>query len=168
MKRVMIIGCPGSGKSTFARELHRLTSLPVCHLDLLYWKSDRTTVDKSVFLERLKNVLKTDEWIIDGNYGGSLEMRFEKCDTVFFLDYPTEVCLDGIRQRKGMPRTDMPFADVPDSDDTEFMEFIRNYNEASRPKVIQLLETYSDREIVVFSDRAQSDEYLAKLAASAQ
>jgi len=162
----MIIGCPGSGKSTFARELHRLTSLPLCHLDLLNRNPDRTTVEKPVFIERLKAVISTDEWIIDGNYGGSLEMRFEKCDTVFFLDYPVEVCLGGIMSRKGKPRPDMPFVNALDEEnDAEFIEFIRSYNESSRPKVMSLLEKYSDRNIVIFTSRTQSDDYLENLRA---
>ena len=133
MNKAIVIGCPGSGKSTFSRALHALTSLPLYHLDLLKWNSDKTTVSKEVFLERLQNVLVLDKWIIDGNYGSTIELRLKECDTVFFLDYPVEVCIDGIKKRQGKPRSDMPWIET--EDDAEFLEFIRNYSTQSRPKV---------------------------------
>lgn len=108
MKKIMVIGCPGSGKSTFSRALHDATDIPLYHLDMMYWNADKTTVEKSVFREYLANTLQKDEWIIDGNYGSTMEMRIQACDTVIFLDYPLEVCLEGIKTRRGKARTDMP------------------------------------------------------------
>ena len=112
MKKVIVIGCPGSGKSTFSRQLHNLTGLPLYHLDLLNWNEDKTTVAKEIFLKRLHNVLSEDSWIIDGNYNSSMDIRLNACDTVFFLDYPTDICLDGIKQRKGTKRSDMPWVET--------------------------------------------------------
>ena len=68
MKKVIVIGCPGSGKSTVSRALHNKTGIPLYHLDMMYWNADKTTVEKGVFLERLSAVLEKNEWIIDGNY----------------------------------------------------------------------------------------------------
>ena len=109
MKRVMIIGCPGSGKSTLARALAAKTGLPLYCLDLMYWNPDRTTKPKEEFRTALRETVKLPEWIIDGNYGSTLELRMEACDTVIFLDYPLEVCLSGIEERRGKPRPDMPW-----------------------------------------------------------
>lgn len=162
MKRILVIGCPGSGKSYFSRALAEKLGLPLVHLDMLNWNADGTNVEREVFDARLADVLARDEWIIDGNYGRTMERRMERCDTIFFLDLPTEVCLNGVRERKGKPRPDMPF-DPPDSDDEEFMEFIGRYNEESRPGVLELLEKHSDREIVVFRDRDSTNDYLANL-----
>lgn len=162
MKRILVIGCPGSGKSYFSRALAEKLGLPLVHLDLLNWNADGTNVEREVFDKRLADVLARDEWIIDGNYGRTMESRMERCDAIFFLDFPTEVCLNGVRERKGKPRPDMPF-DPPDSDDEEFMEFILRYNEESRPRVLELLEKYSDRETVVFRDRDSANDYLANL-----
>ena len=158
MNKVIVIGCPGSGKSTFSRALQNLTGLPLYHLDLLYWNSDRTTVSKEVFRERLQNVLMLDSWIIDGNYGSTMEMRMSECDTVFFLDYPLEVCINGVRERKGKTRSDMPWIET--EDDEELLEFIKNYNTQSRPKVLELLEKYKEKNIVIFKSREEADEYL--------
>ena len=161
MKKVLIIGCPGSGKSTFARALAEKTGLPLCHLDMLYWNPDRTTVEKTVFLSRLFKVMKEDAWIIDGNYGSTMEMRLAAADTVFFLDLPTEVCLAGVRQRQGKPRADMPWIEGEGEDDGEFIKFVEDYNTVSRPKVLALLSRYGDREIVIFRSREDIDAYLS-------
>ena len=91
MKKVIIIGCPGGGKSTFARALADKTGLPLYHLDMLYWNADKTTVGREAFRERLAEVMAGDEWIIDGNYISTMQWRMECCDTVFFLDMPLEV-----------------------------------------------------------------------------
>ena len=158
MNKVIVIGCPGSGKSTFSRALHELTGLPLYHLDLLNWNSDKTTVAKKVFIEKLKNVIAQDSWIIDGNYGSTIELRLKECDTVFFLDYPVDVCIDGVKSRQGKTRSDMPWTET--EDDEEFLEFIKNYNSQSRPNVLSLLEQYSEKEIVIFKSREEADKYL--------
>ena len=158
MKKVIVIGCPGSGKSTVSRALHNKTGIPLYHLDMMYWNADKTTVEKSLFLERLSSVLEKDEWIIDGNYGSTMELRMAACDTVIFLDYPLDVCLDGIKERRGKPRSDMPWIET--EEDAEFIEFIKNYNEQQKPKVLELLEKYSDKNIIIFKSREQSDAFL--------
>ena len=161
MKKVIVIGCPGSGKSTFSRALHKATTLPLYHLDILYWNEDRTTVEKTVFLKRLNSVLTKDEWIIDGNYASTMETRLKECDTVFFLDYPLEVCLKGIKERMGKVRSDIPWVET--EEDGEFIEFIKTFNSENRPQIMDLLRKCSDKNILVFTDRAQADEFLNKL-----
>ena len=158
MKKVIVIGCPGSGKSTVSRALHNETGIPLYHLDMMYWNADKTTVEKSVFLERLSDVLEKDEWIIDGNYSSTMELRMAACDTVIFLDYPLDVCLDGIRERRGKPRSDMPWIET--EEDLEFIEFIKNYNEQQKPKVLELLKKYSDKNIIILESREQADAFL--------
>ena len=158
LKKIIVIGCPGSGKSTVSRVLHNKTGIPLYHLDMMYWNADKTTVEKSVFLERLSAVLEKDEWIIDGNYGATMELRMAACDTVFFLDYPLDVCLGGIKERRGKPRSDMPWIET--EEDAEFIEFIKNYNEQQKPKVLELLKKYDDKNNIIFKSREQADAFL--------
>ena len=162
MKRIMIIGCPGSGKSTFARGLAEKTGLPLFYLDMMYWNPDRTTKPKEEFRAALRETVTLDEWIIDGNYGSTLEIRMEACDTVIFLDFPVEVCISGVEERRGKPRADMPWVET--EPDLEFIDFIRKYNSESRPKVVELLEKYKEKNIIVFRSRAESDDYLRSLS----
>ena len=160
MKKIIVIGCPGSGKSTFSRELHNNTGIPLYHLDMMYWNADRTTVEKRVFLDRLSTVLGKDEWIIDGNYSSTMELRLSACDTVIFLDYTVEICLEGIKRRRGKLRSDMPWIET--EEDVEFIEYIKNFNEQQRPHVLELLGRYTDKDMIVFTSREQADEFLNK------
>ena len=138
MQKILIIGCPGSGKSTLARALQEKTGLPLCHLDMLYWNADKTVVEKPVFLDRLSRVLATDRWIIDGNFSSTMEMRLAACDTVIFLDYPTDLCIESVRARRGKPRPDLPW--IEQEEDAEFMAYIKGFAIERRPQILALFE----------------------------
>lgn len=164
MEKVMVIGCPGSGKSTLSRALQQVTGLPLHHLDRLYWNEDGTTVPReTVFLPRLQAVLASDRWILDGNYASTMELRLSACNTVIFLDYPTEVCLEGIAARKGKPRPDMPWKQAPEDDDEEFIRFVRAYHSQSRPAVLSLLEKHPEKQIFIFRTRQEASHWLQTL-----
>lgn len=160
MDKVIVIGCPGSGKSTFARKLGQITGLPLYHLDMMYWNDDRTTVSKEIFLNRLKDVLNMPKWILDGNYISTMEMRLCECDTVFFLDYDTNVCLEGIQARVGKHISDMPW--VENNIDFEFENFVKDFNTQTRPEVVKILDKYSGKNIITFTSREQADRYISE------
>ena len=162
MKKIIVIGCPGSGKSTFSKKLHEITSIPLFHLDRLFWNADKTTVERSVFLERLSKAMQNSEWILDGNYASSMEIRMQACDTVVFLDYPADVCLNGIKERRGKPRSDMPWTET-DEEDAAFTQFIKNYHSQSRPQVMALLEKFSYKNIFIFTNRSEQEDFLMQL-----
>ncbi|MBR2699655.1 MAG: adenylate kinase [Clostridia bacterium] len=158
MKRALVIGCPGSGKSTFARRLREITGLPLYYLDRLYWNADRTVVSQDEFDRRLHAALRQDEWIIDGNYARTLEARLARCDTVFFLDYPAEVCLIGIADRRGIPREDMPWVET--AEDLALTAFVRDFHDAVRPQIVQRLERAGGVKIHQFRSRTDAETYL--------
>ncbi len=158
MKKVIIIGCPGSGKSTLARKLSHMTRLPFYHLDLMNWQPNKTTVAPEIFFERQKQVLEKKAWIIDGNYGSSLELRFEGCDTIVFLDYPLEVCLEGVMNRVGIVRPDMPW--VEETLDDDFLDFIRGFPKTNRPKIVALINRYSHKTCFWLKSREDADSFL--------
>ena len=156
----MIIGCPGSGKSTFAKKLNQITQIPLYHCDMLYWNGDKSYVSKEVFIQRLNEIISSDQWIIDGNYGSTMKLRLEACDTVFFLDFNVDVCLSGLESRKGQLREDMPWSGSDEQLDEELYQFVLNYNTLNRPIVLELLNGYSNKYIKIFEHRNELDEYL--------
>ena len=169
MKKVLVIGCPGSGKSTFSRALHDLTRLPLIHLDMLFWNADRTTVSREVFLQRLDESMQGERWIIDGNYSSTMEKRMAASDTVIFLDYPVEVCLEGIRARRGKPRPDLPWIETEDdTEDGELLELVQNFERDSRPQVMALLEKYPQKRLIRFTMREQADAFLKNIQEDTQ
>ncbi len=162
-RRAMIIGCPGSGKSTFARLLRDVTGLPLHHLDAIFWKPDRTTLKKEEFRAIMRKIIETDAWIIDGHYASTLEWRLSACDVVFFLDYPTEVCLEGIRTRRGHARSDIPWIET--EDDAEFLDFIQKFHTESKPQVLEQLAQFPNKPVFRFCSREEANNYLASLQA---
>lgn len=162
MKRILVIGCPGAGKSTFARKLRDVLELPLVYLDMLFWNSDKTTVSRDEFDRRLSEVLKQDEWIIDGNYNRTLETRLKYCDTVFFLDFPKDVCLDGIKARVGTKREEMPWVET--EVDHEFLQFVENFQTETRPKIAELLKRYNALNIKVFNSRDELERFLENIS----
>lgn len=161
MLKAIIIGCPGSGKSTFANKLRNITKLPLYHLDMIWHKEDRTTITKEEFDVKLSNLLEKDRWIIDGNYQRTLEMRLKECDTVFLMDYPLDICIAGVKSRVGHKHDDLPW--IEDNLDSEFEEKIVNFSKDKLPKIYDLLEKYKDKNIIIFHAREEADKYLKKL-----
>lgn len=160
MKKVIILGCSGSGKSVFARRLQGCTGLPLICLDNIWWKPDRTHISRDEFDAKLAAVLRTDAWIIDGDYSRTYEVRIRACDTVFFLDYDEDECMTGIRERVGKERPDMPW--VENELDPELVELVQNYRRENRPVVLELLNRYNDKRIHIFYSRKESEIWLSK------
>lgn len=158
MKKVIVIGCPGSGKSTFARRLQKKTGLPLFYLDMLWHRPDRTTIPREEFDARLGEILTQDAWIIDGNYNRTLEMRLQACDTVFLFDLPVEDCLAGVQARIGKPREDMPW--VEEVFDEEFADWIKAFPTGSLPQIYSLLKQYDGKTVSIFHSRAEADAFL--------
>ncbi len=159
--RIIIVGCPGSGKSTFARKLRDLTGFPLYYLDLLFHNPDRTTVSRDVFDARLREILERPEWIIDGNYQRTLPLRFEACTDVFSFDLPIEQCLEGAGARVGQVREDLPW--VESEFDADFRHYILDFPKDQLPVLYGLLEQYRGRRgITVFHSREEADAWLSR------
>ena len=158
MRKVIIIGCPGSGKSTFARKLRDKTNLPLYYLDMIWHKPDKTNVTKEEFDRQLEEILTKEQWIIDGNYQRTLEVRLQQCDTVFLLEFPLEICLAGVKSRIGHRREDMPW--VESEFDEEFKQWIHNFSQDALPHIYELLEKYGkEKNVVIFKSRKDMENY---------
>ncbi len=162
-KKIMIIGSPGSGKSTFARKLRDKSGLPLFYLDMIKHKPDRTEILREEFNIKLAEIIKLPEWIIDGNYQRTLEVRMEEADTIILFDLPTEVCLDGAKARIGTKREDLPWTETEETFEGEFKQWIEDFSEKQLPEIYSLLEKYRDKEIVVFRSREDADVFISLL-----
>lgn len=160
MEKVIIIGCPGAGKSTFGRKLADVTGLPLHYLDMIWHRPDRTTVNREKFDEQLDQLLDGDRWIIDGNYIRTLPLRLFHCDTVFLFDLPLEICLAGAEERLGKERVDMPWTDTVL--DEEFRQWILDFPKMQLPLINLFLESYKGT-VIRFNSRHEADEYIAAL-----
>lgn len=172
MNRVLIIGCPGSGKTTLARALGEKTGLPVIHLDQHYWLPNWTAMENSAWLRTVEELIARPRWVMDGNYGGTLTTRIRAADTVVFLDFPRWLCLFRVFQRTlrwhGQVRSELP-AGCPERLDREFFAYVWRYRRNSRPRVLDALRncttaivTLRARErFVVFSTNGRRHPYAA-------
>lgn len=162
MKKVIVIGCPGSGKTTFAEKLNKLTGLPLYYLDAIWHKPDKTHIPREEFDRRISEIFAAPEWIIDGNYNRTIEMRLKECDTVFLFDLPTEICLQGATERIGKGRYDLPW--IEKELDPEFESFIKEFPKTTLPQIYELLEKYKkEKQVIVFKSRKDADEFLKRI-----
>lgn len=159
MKKVIVIGSPGAGKSTFSRKLRDVTGLPLYYLDMIWHKPDRTNISREELVAEQKKIMENRSWIIDGNYLSTMELRLENCDTIFLLDYPLEVCLAGAKARIGTKREDIPWVET--EFDEEFRQWILNFPKDQLPVIYQLLEKYGqNRNVHIFRSREAAENYL--------
>lgn len=162
MKKIIILGSPGAGKSTFSFALAEKTGLPVYHLDQMFWRAGWVSVTKEDFDAELAETLAKEKWIIDGNYSRTIPMRLEKCDTVFYLDYPRLVCFFGVVRRVlgslGKTRPDMAEG-CPERFDLEFLQYTWKFRKKQRAGILALLEG-TNAEIHIFRSRKEAKRYL--------
>ena len=160
MKRVIVIGCPGAGKSTFARKLAAKTGLPLHYLDMIWHQADRTVIGREEFDKCLDKLVNEDEWIIDGNYARTLPIRLTRCDMVIFFDIQLEKCIEGAKSRLGKNRVDMPWVD--DEIDPEFLQWIIDFPRDIVPEIEHSLKDFN-KTIIRFHTREQADEFIDSL-----
>ena len=163
MQKVIVIGCPGSGKTTFSEKLHDITGLPLYYLDAIWHKPDKTHISREDFDKSISEIFNASEWIIDGNYNRTIEMRLQQCDTVFLFDLPSEVCIQGATDRLGKGRYDLPWIEkeLPNALKQSIEEFPRD----SLPRIYDLLKKYSeDKQVIVFKSREAADAYLQTIS----
>lgn len=166
MERIMIIGCGGSGKSTLARKLGTLTGLPVVHLDQIYWSPGNWEhLSNEEFDERLLEELSKPQWIIDGNFDRTMELRYSYCDTVIWLNYSRMTCVLGLLKRiitnYGKTRADMA-PGCNERFDFEFLKWIWNFNKEKRPRYLALLQQRKDVKVCILKNRRQAQKLLER------
>ena len=156
--KIMITGCCGSGKSTLSRKLADRTGLPLFHLDMIWWRSDESHISRDDFDRILTEIIAGARWIIEGDYSRTYEARLRVCNTLIFLDYDEETCMEGLRQRVGQKRSDIPW--VERRLEQELVDLVYSYRQDKRPELLSLLEQYPEKQVIVFHTRAEAEAWL--------
>lgn len=161
-KKIIVIGCSGAGKTTFCLKLAQLLSIPLYHLDALYWNADATHISRRKFIAQQKRILKKNAWIIDGNYRNTLEMRIRAADLIFFFDIDTDECLNGAisRVENKEKRPDLS-CELPVND--ELLTFIKNFNTDVKPLILKYFDEYRKKDVITFLTRREADAYIESL-----
>ncbi len=164
MKRIMIIGCGGSGKSTLACSLARKLDLPVHHLDRLFWQPGWKELPRDEWHTLQEDLCTEKEWVIDGNYGGTMDLRIAAADTIIFLDMPTSICLLGAFQRllrfRGRCRPDMTEG-CPERLNRQYLNWIWAFRRKRRPGILdRLMELRGSKSIVILRSRREVQQFL--------
>ena len=162
MKRILVIGCPGAGKTYFAKKLKEITGLPVIHMDNLYWNKDKTSISTEELENKLLPYLKEESWIIDGNYHNTLKLRLEYATDVFFMKMSREECIEGILERIDQVRDDIPWVETK-KDAVELINWTIDYEERTKAQEEELLEEFPNVKVHILNSREEANQYLEEL-----
>jgi adenylate kinase family enzyme len=163
LRRVVVIGCSGAGKSTFARRLGEITGLPVTHIDQLYWQPGWVPTPKPLYLERLSAVVRQDRWIIEGVNASTLDLRLPRTDLLVWLERGRLECLWRVARRVvssyGRVRSDMAPGCPEQLPDREFLTYIWTFKTRIAPRIEAAIDGHCmrARTVRLSSDRAARD-----------
>jgi len=166
MRRVLVIGISGAGKSTLSHALALKTGLPLIHLDSEFWQPGWKITPSPQWRAKVGELVERDAWIMDGNYGGTLDLRLPRADTVVWFDYPTRVCLRRaiwrVLSSYGQVRPDLA-PGCPERLDLEFLRYIWDFNAKSRPQILSPLRHHYPREapLIVVRRNREVKRFLA-------
>ena len=168
MRRILVIGSPGAGKSTLARRLAGRLDLPLIHLDREYFGPGWTMPARAEWRERVRALAARPEWVMDGNYGSTFDLRVPRAHAVVWLDLPRWRCLLGVLWRVarnyGRARPDIA-PGCPEKFDMSFMRFIWDYPRDKRPKTARMLERLrADQRVFVLRSHGEIPALEAELA----
>lgn len=144
MERVVILGPAGAGKSELATRISHHTGLPVVHLDLLFWRPGWTPAPRDEALRDLAAAISHERWILDGNFLAveNEDARFDRADTVIFLDLSRATCLWRVLKRvardRRRSRPDLPEG-CREGLDLSLLRWIWRYPRTDRPRVMRIL-----------------------------
>ena len=169
MKKILVLGCCGAGKSTFSKKIHSILKLDLIHLDSHYHKPNWVEPEKEEWEKVLKQILNRENFIIDGTYIESLDERIKKSDTIIYLDYSLIKCFFRVIKRVlidfGKKRSDMA-PGCKEEFDLEFLWFVLTFNNKFRKEIRQKLNLIKDeKNVFVFKTDKQADKFLEQISA---
>jgi len=171
MNRIMVLGVSaGVGKSTFARELGERLDIDVVHLDALHWKPNWVEAPRKEFESAQKEIVTRDQWIIEGNYSNTYDIRAGEADTIIYLELPLVVCLYRVTKRWllhiGKTRPDMGEG-CKEKLGYTFLKFIcityHSRKKKMKERLQSFLETGNDRNVIILKNKKAIKTYLDTL-----
>ncbi|MCD8893608.1 topology modulation protein [Mammaliicoccus sciuri] len=166
-QRIMVIGCPGSGKSTLSNKLHNNLGIPLYHLDEIKWQNSNKSIDSETFEEILKNITQLDEWIIDGNYNSTLELRMREADIVIWLNYSRAICIFRVFKRFLQSFYRKSEGGNPKRVSWSFIKFVWNFKDNNDKRLLDLKDKYSNQnEWIILKSKYDTKLFCDKLQES--
>ncbi|MEH6935615.1 MULTISPECIES: DNA topology modulation protein [Bacillus] len=167
MKKIILIGSGGSGKSTLAKQLGNKLKIQVHHLDALFWKPNWVGVPREEQRTVQNDLIKEEKWIIDGNYGGTMDIRINAADTIIFLDIHRTICVyrafKRIVQYRNKTRPDMG-AGCEERFDLQFFKWIWEYPKSKRPAILKRLDQFNkDKRIIILKTPNEVQRFIKEV-----
>lgn len=162
MNRVIVLGSAGSGKSTLSRKLSKILNLPIIHLDKYFWKANWVPTPNEEWDKFVENLTMEEQWIIDGNYSRTMDIRIKRADLIIYLDIPRWLCLYQLLKRRiiyhNKTRPDMNEG-CPEKIDFQFIKWVWNYRRRNRIETLEKLEQVKNqKQVIIVKKRKQAAE----------
>ena len=170
MKKILVLGCPGSGKSTLSRRLGPLLDIPVVHMDKLFWTPGWVSILRDALIRKLEAELRKDSWVIDGNFSATLPMRLEAADTAIYLDHSSLSCVLRVLRRVltslGRVRPDMGEG-CPERFDLAFLRFVWSFRKTHRADMLRALDAFKANggKVILLKNDRETEAFLKSLQA---
>ena len=168
LKKILVIGCCGAGKSTFSKKLQSILKLELIHLDQYYHKPNWEEPKKGEWDKIVNSLLQKPSWIMDGTYNRTMDVRIKSADTIIYLDYPTVKCfwrvIIIIFKYHGVVRSEMANG-FKEQFDLEFLHYVLTFNSKFRKVIKQKLNLVKEeKKVCVFKTDKQADKFLAQIS----
>lgn len=167
MKKIILIGSGGAGKSTLAHTLGKLMNIDVYHLDSMFWKKGWVPISREELIQQQKQIFTKESWIIDGNYSSTLELRLEAADTIIFLNLPRIQCVYRVIKRRiqyhNRIRPDMGEG-CKEKLDMEFLKWVWTFPKSKKPNILsKLRELANDKQVIILNSSAEVNKFLNQI-----
>ena len=167
IKRIAVIGCPGSGKTTFCNQFNAKLSYPLHHLDLLYWHGNWQRTPEDIWRIKVQELSQLSTWIIDGNYINTLEPRIVNADLIIFFDYKTWPCIWNSIKRLFLWNNKMnvsygkkvQLARPSLQQQKKLIQLISKFRKEQRTSIYNLIEKHQ-KQCVIFKSKKEVKQFL--------
>lgn len=161
MKRILIVGSAGAGKTTLARYLSSQLALPLIHLDQEFWRPGWVAPPVEAWQQHITQIIALPAWIMDGYYRNTLDVACRAADTLIFLDVAHylciyRVCIRYFRQKLlHQIRLDLPEG-CPERLRWSFLCWVWTFPQKQRPVILKKLQEVEEgRHVIIIHNQTE-------------